>query len=491
MLQKFQRLAKESVVYGLGGAGSKFISFLLMPIYSRIFSVADYGAIDVIAILILLSGTLFTSGTDAALSFFFYHKPEHQQRQSTVSTISIYIFMANTFTAFLLFLLAKEVSLLLFKETRFAEFIRLAAIGMPFTALYNLNLNLVRLQRKPFTYISITLPYLLTTMLLNILTVLVLKMGTRGVFLSNVIAFVVFSGVGIAFNRRFYHLAFDCQRFLEMLRYWAPMILVGVSAWLMVSMDRILLAQQGSLEQAGIYTAGLRIASIVGFFAQAFRTANLGFIFETSIEEDAPKVYSLTLSYFILLSSVLVLFLSLFARPLIHLLATSAYEVAYFIIPLLAFSVVAEGAAQITSIGILLTKKTDQVGAATVFCALLQIGLLFLLIPRWGIIGAALSLLLGHVLLNVIFLIASQRAYHIPFEYGRIIKILFLSGILIGVNLIFQPKNIAAQLGFSLLLMLLYLAAILVFSLINKREMRAIGKSLNGLKNKIFVKTSK
>lgn len=470
MLLKFKRLAKESIVYGMGGAGSKFISFLLMPIYARIFSVADYGAIDVIAILTLLTGTILTSGTDAALSFFFYDQPELSQRKRTVSTLSIYILLANSFAAVLLYLLAEEVSLLLFKELRFADFIRIAAVGMPFTSLYNFNLNLVRLLRKPFTYISITLPYLVSTILLNILMVVVLKMGTRGVFLSNVIAYIVFALLGILINRRFFSLSFSPKHFIEMFRYWVPLALVGISAWLMVSMDRMVITQQTSLEQTGIYTAGLRIASIMGFFAQAFRTANLGFIFETSKEDNAPKVYSLTLSYYLLLSSILVVFLSLYGRPLLILLATSQYESAYIIIPFLTYKLVADGVSQITSIGVLLTKNTKLVGAGTVICAVLEAGLLFLLVPLWGILGAAVAVLVVYICLNGFFLVGSQKDYHIPYEYWRIAKILLLSGVLITLNLLIHPAGMMAQIGYSTLLMLVYLAAIPTFSLITKKE---------------------
>ncbi|HEY59761.1 MAG TPA: oligosaccharide flippase family protein [Anaerolineae bacterium] len=486
MLSKFKKLTKESVIYGLGGAGSKFINLLLLPLYSRIFSVAEYGVIDVITIITVLASTLLTSGTGAALSYFFFEYPKKEARKRTVSVLGIYTFTINILIVLIINLFAEPISNLIFAETRFADYIRIAALAIPFTGIYNLNLNLARLQRKPISYITISIPFLVTTLLLNIYLVLGKKAGVSSVFWSNAIATMIFSFVGIFINFEFYEFKFDFSRFREMFIYWIPMAFVGICTWLMTSSDRIMLTKLSNLEEVGKYAAGIRIASIMGFFAQAFRLANLPFIFETSKDKDAPKVYSLTLSYYLLLSSILVVLLSLFARPALKVLATSNYESAYVIVPALAFAIVADGTSQITSIGALLTKRTGLVGIVTAISALIMIIMLYLFIPIWGGVGAALSALISYLSFNLFFIAVSHNDYSIPFEFNRILRILMTSSLIIIFSLLISPSEYYQQIILAVVLFMIYLVSIPAFSLITGEEKRILRQQIRTIIDKYF-----
>jgi len=69
---------KETTIYGLGGTGSKFISFLLFPLYSRLFNVDDDGASEVINTFLVLASILLTSRTDLAQRYFFMNTTKSQ-----------------------------------------------------------------------------------------------------------------------------------------------------------------------------------------------------------------------------------------------------------------------------------------------------------------------------------------------------------------------------------------------------------------------------
>ena len=46
-----KKLAKDSFIYGLGGLFTNGITFLLSPIYTRIFSPSEYGTIEMLLII--------------------------------------------------------------------------------------------------------------------------------------------------------------------------------------------------------------------------------------------------------------------------------------------------------------------------------------------------------------------------------------------------------------------------------------------------------
>ena len=50
---------------------NKSISFLVLPIYTRIFSLEEYGSIEMMAVIVSLLIAILIMGTDSAQSFFF------------------------------------------------------------------------------------------------------------------------------------------------------------------------------------------------------------------------------------------------------------------------------------------------------------------------------------------------------------------------------------------------------------------------------------
>ena len=69
---RFKQLGKDSVIYGIGGIIAKGIGFFLLPVYTRIFSPAEYGTIEMLMVLNQFLGALLVMGMDAAQSFYFF-----------------------------------------------------------------------------------------------------------------------------------------------------------------------------------------------------------------------------------------------------------------------------------------------------------------------------------------------------------------------------------------------------------------------------------
>ena len=69
-MNRLKQLFNDSSVYGVGGVLAKSISFLVLPIYTRIFSLEEYGSIEMMAVIVSLLIAILIMGTDSAQSFF-------------------------------------------------------------------------------------------------------------------------------------------------------------------------------------------------------------------------------------------------------------------------------------------------------------------------------------------------------------------------------------------------------------------------------------
>ena len=71
-MNRLRQLGKDSMIYGMGGIAAKGVSFLTLPIYTRIFSPAEYGSIEMLAVISSFLAALLVMGMDSAQSMFFF-----------------------------------------------------------------------------------------------------------------------------------------------------------------------------------------------------------------------------------------------------------------------------------------------------------------------------------------------------------------------------------------------------------------------------------
>ncbi len=473
MYNKFKQLGKDTVIYGLGGIAGKLINFILLPIYTRIFNPSDYGIMDVIATMVALAGVILTAGTETALSYYFFKSDDLSERRKTITTNSIYIFAINACIALVVFLLAEPISNLIFKGEMYAIYLRVAVLSLPFSNLVALNLNLLRLQRKPWAYLALSIPQLIFSILLSIYLVVILKIGIIGVFWAQFVTMFLFSTIGLYVNRSYFGMGFSLHRLAELLRYGLPLVISGLSMWSIYYLDRYFLLNFSTLEEIGLYSVGLRIASVINLLTQAFRTANAPFQFEIAADKNARQIYAQTLRYYLLLTSLACVLLSLFARPMLQLLTTTAYINAYKVVALATYCEVAYGAYQLIGVGLLLTRKTGMTGIAIGLGGLINVAYLYIFVPLLGMIGAALATLLAHLTIIVFLFVSAQKAYPIPYDLKRAFRTLACAAGVIVAGLWIGSHGLWIDIGIACGLLIFFLAMIPTLSLVKPNEWQA------------------
>ena len=80
MKKWIKQLGKDSLIYGIGGVAARGLGFFLLPIYTRIFSTADYGLIELITVVCMLAFAVTAGGTDSSLEFYFTERAEEGQQ---------------------------------------------------------------------------------------------------------------------------------------------------------------------------------------------------------------------------------------------------------------------------------------------------------------------------------------------------------------------------------------------------------------------------
>jgi O-antigen/teichoic acid export membrane protein len=157
------------------------------------------------------------------------------------------------------------------------------------------------------------------------------------------------------------------------------------------------------------------------------------------------------------------------------------------IVPWVLLAYVFTGAYVVFVVGVYLEKKTKYLPFVTGAGALLNVGANFFLIPKIGILGAALSTLLSYIVMAVGMYFASQRFYRVVYEWNKVLKIAGSAAIIFIIFrlLYLQPLNSLA-IVVKLAMLIAFGASMVFLKVIDSREITEI----KSIVQRVFTRSS-
>ncbi len=492
MLNQIKQLGKDSLIYGLGDGLKRTIGFLLLPIYTRFLTPADYGQLELLMVMSTMMLIITSQGLSTAFFRFYGFSDSNNRRSELINTSFYYLLFSALISCVLFIVFAKQFALLLSEEsTAFALFVKIIALTAFFqiTSIVPFQIYRVKLQTIKFVLVSII--GFLIQVILNIFFVASLKMGVKGVLVGNAISAAFVFVINLFLTRNSLTFKFSMQVLKDMLKFGAPLIFVGIFNWFLQVSDRILLQKLATTDQVGLYSLGFRFASILTIVAIApFSMAWGAYCFQIATTEKAKETFKTIATYWYFALSFLGLGVLLFSPPLIKLMAAKPFWSACRVVLPLVFMTVVSGMYTIFDLGINIAKKTHYMTFIVGFGAAINIVLNILLIPKYGMMGAAFASFFSFLVIMLITYYVSQKLYFIPFEKLRFYKI---GGVFIAISLVSTfvhlPKFLYDLLFRSALFSAFPLGIYLLqfFNSSEKKAMRSIYKNLReqrGLRSK-------
>ncbi len=167
--------------------------------------------------------------------------------------------------------------------------------------------------------------------------------------------------------------------------------------------------------------------------------------------------------------------LSVFADVLIPFVATPDYADGALVVPFLVFSYIAAQSYQTMGPGISLAEKTWHFAWITGVTAILNLGLNFLLVPRWGFIGAGVATLISFVVYWQIKVKVAAHYFPLAYPFYRIM-LYFLVGLCISVLVAFWPGS--AGWGIRIMAVGIVITTAFLLKLLNWKELTAVFERL-------------
>ena len=455
-----RRLAWQVLVYGSGRLGLQLFSLITLPILTRVFVPAEYGIVETISTFASIVFIVATLALNSAVqrSYFDYTDEQVRERRTVVSTGFWSLAVWSLAICFGLVPLARPLSQLFFGTEEYWNLIVLAVLGLPLLVAITYFQDVLRLLQQPGRYVAIS--FLLTglTIAFVLWLVLVEDEGLRGIYLGGLLAAPVPLLVSWWLVRR--TLAFDFSRpeLRLMLAYALPLLPVAAAAWVMQFADRFFILHYADAAEVGLYGVAVRLTNVLMLGVIAFGTAWSPFILELhSRDVDAERaVRARAFAAVGVALGLGAVCLGVWSREFFRTVTDPAFEDAYKSVGLLLGAVVALGLNGVTMTAISIKRKTVYFARYAGYATALNIALNFLLIPPFGMVGAAGASFATAAALAALYYWRAQRLDPTSFDLRAVLGALALAGVLIAIGSSISLDNVWLSALVKLPLVLLY-----------------------------------
>jgi O-antigen/teichoic acid export membrane protein len=445
---RLKALGGNLVVYGIGDAATQIISFFLLPIYVRYLSPADYGVLALLLTVEVAAKVIFRWGIDASFMRLYFDCPDLTARRLLASTQFYFLTAANGTLLAMAVVLSPAIGRYLFHTNQYDGTLRLVLINTFVTCFYFLPYHVMRIEGRTSTYITLGFLRSGGTLLARLLLVIGLGRGVHGVVLADVAVTALFTLTLLPWFGRLIRPVFSRQLLRESLRFGLPRLPHGVAHQVVAVSDRYVLGRFVSLHELGLYSTGASFALGLKLFLSSFESAWAPFYFGVMREPDAKDTFSRVTTYGVLILALLTAGLTACARDVIALATTPTFQQAARVIPWIALGVAFQGVYLLTSIGLNITKHTEYYPMATGIAAATSVTANLLLVPSFGIVGAAWANMLAYGVLAFVSWHFSQRFFPMKYESRRLARIVIaaFSGVVIAHFAVPATKPVAGLL---------------------------------------------
>ena len=216
--------------------------------------------------------------------------------------------------------------------------------------------------------------------------------------------------------------------------FGVPLAVANLSGWVLSLGDRYVLQLLKGAEEVGIYSASYGISeNSMVLLASLFALASGSLVFKVLEEdgEDACRRFMATITrYYLIVATPAAVLLTILARPVLSLLLQESYQEGYRAIPWVVSGAFLLGLQQRFHAGVSIARKNAIITVCVVISGVANVGLNFLIVPRYGFVGAGVATFVSYVMLTVLIILLSRRHFTWTFPFKSLIRVAVAAGIM-------------------------------------------------------------
>jgi O-antigen/teichoic acid export membrane protein len=451
----------------------RILAVLLLPVYTRYLSPADYGTVETLIALTTVLVITLRLGISNAFIRFYFDSPEPAERRRVLRTSFWFTMGMATLGLALGLLFCREISSVLFGSSGEAEIVAAAFVGLWAQMNYEQLTALFRVEERSVAFVTASLANIAITIGATLLLVVRLDQGPLGVIVGGFTGTLVVYVALLGYRREQLGLQFDRELLRRMNRFGLPLVPSALFLWVTNFSDRFFLLKLADAEEVGLYSIGVRIASAMVLILTAFRMSWPAFAYSIEDDDEARRTYAFVMTYVVLVTTWVATGLALLSPWIVDWIAAPAFSSSSSVVGPLAFAVVIFSAFVVVVVAVGRARRMQFNWVVSAVAAAVNVAVNLALIPRYGMMGSAIALIAAYATMLAGTVWRAQRIFWVPYQWRRAVT----AG-LTGVALAVAGKLVGGGLPVALLFALIYPLVLFPLGFYLPAERRAIGARL-------------
>ena len=477
-MNAYKTFVKRVGLIGITNVLIAISSIILLPLLTKNLSITEYG----IWVQIITTSSLIPSiailGLPYSMVRFLSSVKEKKRIKEEFYSIAFLLFIPSLFALIIMLLCSKYIGAYLLSGNYNVAIILSFIIFV--ACLNSLTLNYFRTfnQMKKYAFFLFLQAYVNILLIVCFISLGYGILGASIAFLiTQIFIFLVTTSLIIK------DIGFQIPNFQNAKNYLSfgiPTIPSNLSSWIVDSSDRYVIGILLGTAFVGYYSPGYTLGNIIQMLSVPFSTILLPTLsnhYDKNEKKDLNTLLNYSMKYFLLMAIPAAFGMSILSKQLLLILATPEIAVnGYLITPFVALSALLFGSYNIISNPIILKNKTKIIGIIWIIAAIINLFLNIMVVPYWGIIGAAAVTLISYSVAFIITLYYSSKFFKFNYNPYFIIKSIIASLIMSIIIIRLNPQGPLKVMLTILISVIIYMITLYLMKGIDKKEVKFLKK---------------
>ncbi|MGN7396878.1 oligosaccharide flippase family protein [Peribacillus frigoritolerans] len=439
-----RKVLENSFLYTFSTLLVKAIGFLLLPIYTLFLTPEDYGTINLINSFNGVASFIVAFSLYSAITRFSAdYKNEREKLSRFYGTIFLFVCFSGIVFISLAIIFKNILISLFFEGISFYPILLISFLLLFFVTIQTLHQSMLGALQQGRKLTLVNLIFFGLQVVLILFFMIVLKQQVIGVLIATLIinvSYFIYMLIDLKKNKLII-LCMDLRLLKEAMKYSIPLMPHNLSTSIANLASRVFINNSGTLALVGLYSVASQFSMLIDTVQTSVNKAFQPWFFEMlnkSNEKGQKELVKLS-NFLLLLYSLVYMGIGLFSQDVIILMLTEKFSMAWTVIPILVIGYSVKSIYYFY-VNILFYYKSaaKKIFIATIIGSLADIILASLLVPKYGMYGAAVSFLVAKIIVVSIVVYMSKKYADIGYRVSRMLKIIVPSLLFMGLGLYFS-----------------------------------------------------
>jgi O-antigen/teichoic acid export membrane protein len=490
-------IASSSVIIFITMLLAKVFSYVYRIIIARNFGPNIYG---IFSLALMITGWFITFSVlglnNGIVRFIPIYRTNklHKKIQNVFNKSFLLVFIVSIIFFVVVFLFSTFISERIFNEPELSGFLRYFSVSIPLLAIFGLLISAIRAYEKviAFSLTSKVAPNLLKVIFIFIF--IYLGFNSNSIIFSYLLGsfgallIALFLCIKLKLFRNPFGFKQEKNNFREVFFYSWPLLFSGLLNTVFHWTDSFVIGVFNSAAQVGFYNAALPIALLLSISPNIFNPMFFTLInkeYSKGNKETVKQLGKQTGKWIFMINFPILLFFIFFPGVFLNIFFGNEYVVAYNSLRFLSIGMFFLYLFIVSNRLIAMKGMSRIILYDMVGVSIFNLILNFLLVPKFGIVGASIATMISLIVLSLLFAYQSFRILKIIPLRRKLLQIIFSGGVAISVLIFlrfFIEINTFSVIFLGIIFLVIYISLIVVLKGLDKNDLEIAKSFIKKLK---------